>query len=119
MAVFEKFGDETDINLPAESIGKVIFIIRQYPAQIVTTPIFDVENYVFSGISFPMAVFDKFGDETDINLPAELTGKVILIVRQYPAEIGTTPILDRGKIRYFHEYHFQWPFLKSLVMKLT
>ena len=55
MAVFEKFGDETDINLPAESIGKVIFIIRQYPAQIVTTPIFDVKNYVFLGISFPMA----------------------------------------------------------------
>ena len=49
-----------------------------------------------------MAVFDKFGDETDINLPAELTGKVILIVRQYPAEIGTTPIFDLGKIRYFH-----------------
>ena len=33
-----------------------------------------------------MAVFDKFDDKTDIDLPAELSGKVILIVQQYPAE---------------------------------
>ena len=45
-----------------------------------------------SGISFPIAIFDKFGDKTDIDLPAEMIGNVILIVRQYPAEIRTTPI---------------------------
>ena len=66
-----------------------------------------------------MAVFDEFGDKTDIDLPAEMIGNVILIIRQYHAEIRTTPIFDCGKIRYFHEYHFQWPFLKSLVTKLT
>ena len=37
MVVFKSFGDETDKNSPAESIGKDIFIVRQYPAEIVTT----------------------------------------------------------------------------------
>ena len=27
-------------------------------------------------------------------------------------------MFDHGKIWYFHEYHFQWPFLKSLVINL-
>ena len=45
-----------------------------------------------------MAVFEKFGDKTDINLPAESIEKGIFIIRQYPAEIGTTPIFDHGKI---------------------
>ena len=102
MAAFEKFGDETEINSPAKSIGKVVFIIRQYPAEIVTTPIFRPwENYGFSGISFLMAVFIKFSDETDIDLPAESIGKVILIVRQYPAEVRLTPIFDRVKFGIF------------------
>ena len=57
-----------------------------------------------------MAVFDKFDDKIDIDLAAELIGNVIIIVRQYPIEIRTTPIFDRDKVRYFHEYHFQWPF---------
>ena len=39
-----------------------------------------------------MAGFDNFDDETGINSPPELTGKVILIARQYPTEIVTTPI---------------------------
>ena len=59
MAVFDKFDDKTDINLPAVLTGKVIFIIRQYPAEIVTRPIFDHgKNYGFSGISFPTAALD-------------------------------------------------------------
>ena len=58
-----------------------------------------------------MAVFEKFGDETDINLPAESIGKVIFIFQQYPAEIWATrhAIFDRGKIVDFHKYHFQKP----------
>ena len=57
-----------------------------------------------------MAVFDEFGDRTDSDLLAELIGKVILIVRRYPSEKGTTPIfLTMGK----------FCILKSLVTKLT
>ena len=41
-----------------------------------------------------MAVFEKFGDETYINLPAELTEKVILIARHYLEEIGTMSIFS-------------------------
>ena len=66
-----------------------------------------------------MDVFEKFGDATDINLPAESIGKGILIIRQYPAEIGTTPIFDHGKIIDFQGYRFQWQFLTSLLRKLT
>ena len=67
-----------------------------------------------------MAVFEKFGDETDINLPAEsIEKKGIFIIRQYPAEIGITPIFDHGKIMDLQGYRFQWQFLTSLVTKLT
>ena len=66
-----------------------------------------------------MAVFEKFGGETDINSRAKSIRKVVFIIRQYPAEIGTTPILDRAKIVDFHKYHFQNPFLTGLVTKLV
>ena len=66
-----------------------------------------------------MVVFEKFGDETDVNSPAKSIGKVVFIIRQYSAEIGTTPIFDRVKITDFQGYRFQWPFLTNLVTKLT
>ena len=54
-----------------------------------------------------MAGFDNFDDETGINSPPELTGKVILIARQYPTEIVTTPIFNLRKILDFLDYNFQ------------
>ena len=51
-----------------------------------------------------MVAFKNFGDETDINSPAE---------------IGTTPIFYRGKIFDFQGYRFQLPFLTILATKLT
>ena len=67
-----------------------------------------------------MAVFEKFGNETDSNLPAELIGKVIFIIGQNPEEIwAATPIFDRGKIVDFHENHFKWPVLTILMTKLA
>ena len=98
MAVLEKFGDETDINLPAESIGKVIFIIQQYPTEIWASQ--HAHILPWESLVFPEAVFDRFGDETGINL----------IARQYVAEIVTTSIFNLGKILYFQDYLFQWPF---------
>ena len=66
-----------------------------------------------------MAVFEKFGDETYINLPAELTEKVILIARNYLEEIGTMSIFNLGKILDFKEYLFQWPFSTIGVFIIT
>ena len=82
-------------------------------------PSLTMEKSGFGVLLFPLAVFNKFGILTSIKSPADSIIKVILIVRQYPAEIGTTPFSDSWKIRDFYGYHFQWPFLKNLVTKLT
>ena len=51
MAVFDKFGDETDIEMAYWSSENTLH--RLGPYQFLT-----VENYEFSGISFPMAALD-------------------------------------------------------------
>ena len=121
MAVFDKFGDKTGIDLPAEMIENVILIVPTIPCRDKDHAHFWQWESVFSWISFPMAVFLKFGDETDINLPVESIGKVIFISNNTLQRYGppTTPICDRGKIVDFHKYHFQKPFLTGLVTKLS
>ena len=58
------------------SLGAEFFSLSYL--KLIFGPMFTMRNSIFGEISFPMAVFETFGDETDINLPAESIGKVIL-----------------------------------------